>query len=211
LTLDIQSRLLRVLQSKEFERVGGGREILTSDFRFIAATNKNLEQEVLAGRFRQDLYYRINVYPLHVAPLRERREDIPLLADHFLAQANIKQNKQCAKLPANVVQLLMRYEWPGNIRELENVILRGVIGGNGRHFDLPQLKALQPITNQPQPLQTLAENERRHILEVLRKTGGKIHGPAGAAQLLGINAYTLTSRMKKLGITKAMGGAKGDL
>ena len=134
LSLEVQARLLRVLQSKEFERVGGGKDVLVSDFRLIAATNRNLEQEVQAGRFREDLYYRINVIPLLIPPLRERKEDIPLLVHHFLNINNTKQGTNIVKIKQETMDTLTRHNWPGNIRELENVIQRGLIVGTGSLF-----------------------------------------------------------------------------
>jgi formate hydrogenlyase transcriptional activator len=202
LSLEVQARLLRVLQSKEFERVGGGKDVLTSDFRLIAATNRNLAQEVQAGRFREDLYYRINVFPLNIPPLRERKEDISALAHHFLSIHNAMQGKNIDKIKQEVMDALVRYNWPGNIRELENVIQRGIIASAGSHFRLPPFEDMQPATEQQNGFKTLKEHEREHILEALKQSRWKLHGPGGAAQLLAINASTLAFRMKKLGIKK---------
>jgi formate hydrogenlyase transcriptional activator len=202
LSLEVQARLLRVLQSKEFERVGGGKETLTSDFRLIAATNRNLEQELKSGRFREDLYYRINVFPLHVPPLRERREDIPLLADCFFKRYTSKYGKNFDKIPQETMERLIRSDWSGNIRELENTIQRGVISGQGPHFRLPGPEVPQPDAAQPDAFRTLEENERGHIMGALDRSRWKIHGPGGAAEILNINPSTLASRMKKLGIRR---------
>jgi transcriptional regulator with GAF, ATPase, and Fis domain len=204
LPLEVQARLLRVLQSKEFERVGGGKEIITSNFRLITATNRNLQQEVQAKRFREDLYYRINVFPIHIPPLRERREDIPQLVNHFLAVYNKKHGKHHDKIPRDVMNRLVQHNWPGNIRELENVIQRGVITSSEPYFQLPPLKPVEPESTYHRSFTSLAENEKKHIESALRRTGGKIHGPNGAAKILEINPSTLTSRMKKLGIKKRM-------
>ena len=202
LSMDIQGRLLRVLQTKEFERVGGGRHILTSDFRLIAATNKQLDLQVAAGRFRQDLYYRINVFPIEVPPLRERREDIPLLVHHFLDRYAKRENKSCRSMAEHVMDKLVRHLWPGNIRELKNVIQRGVLSSYGAVFQLPSFEK----NNQSQPsvsaVETFEENARRHIIEALRLSHGKLYGPGGAADILQINSSTLASRMKRLGIRK---------
>jgi formate hydrogenlyase transcriptional activator len=202
LSLEVQARLLRVLQSKEFERVGGGKDVLVSDFRLIAATNRNLEQEVQAGRFREDLYYRINVIPLLIPPLRERKEDIPLLVHHFLSLNNAKQGTNIVKIKQETMDALMRHNWSGNIRELENVIQRGLIVGTGSYFQLPSLKTAEPNIIENNKFKTLKEQERAHILQALQQSRWKINGPGGAAQILDINASTLAFRMKKLGIKK---------
>jgi transcriptional regulator with GAF, ATPase, and Fis domain len=202
LSLEVQARLLRVLQSKEFERVGGGKDVLVSDFRLVAATNRNLEQEVQAGRFREDLYYRINVIPLLIPPLRERKEDIPLLVHHFLSLNNTKQGANIVKVKQETIDTLIRHNWPGNIRELENVIQRGLIVGTGSYFHLPPLRAVEPNTTEGNKFKTLKEQERTHIMQALQQSRWKINGPGGAAQILDINASTLAFRMKKLGIKK---------
>ena len=202
LSLEVQARLLRVLQSKEFERVGGGKDILTSDFRLIAATNRNLEKEVKENRFREDLYYRINVFPLYIPPLKERREDIPLLAHHFFTLYTARYGKSFDKIPHEVMEKLVRHDWPGNIRELENIIQRSVISSQGPNFHLSSLEIVQPQGGQIDTFSTLEENERRHILEALERSGWKIHGTGGAADILKIHPSTLSSRMKKLGIRK---------
>jgi formate hydrogenlyase transcriptional activator len=204
LSLEVQARLLRVLQSKEFERVGGGKDILISDFRLIAATNRDLEQEIKEKRFREDLYYRINVFPIYVPPLRDRKEDIPLLANHFLRTHAEKQGKQFNRISQEVLGELVRYEWPGNIRELENVIERGVISSRGPFFQLPGLQVAQSGETRSTTFPSIQENERQHILEALRRSGWKIHGPGGAAEILEINPFTLTTRMRKLGIKKPL-------
>ncbi len=201
---DIQVRLLRVLQTKEFERVGGS-ETFQSDFRLIAATNKNLEEEVAAKRFRADLYYRLNVFPINVPPLNERREDIELLAYHFLNLYSVKMRKDFNRIPDEELQILKRYDWPGNVRELENVIERGIILNSGPVFRTPELHAKQEkqvgITGKGRKA-SLQEMERQHIIWALQQTSGKIRGPGGAAELLEIHPSTLHFRMKKLNITK---------
>jgi formate hydrogenlyase transcriptional activator len=202
LPLDIQARLLRVLQSKEFERVGGGKDVLTSDFRLIAATNRSLEEEIRAKRFREDLYYRINVFPLHIPALRERKDDIPPLALHFLGIHSATRGKTPIRIPQEVMKELTGYEWPGNIRQLDNVIQRAVILSHGSSLQLPQLKGSEPDREQPDSFETLKENERRHILEALNRSKWKVSGSGGAAEILNINAFTLTGRMRKLGIRK---------
>jgi transcriptional regulator with GAF, ATPase, and Fis domain/tetratricopeptide (TPR) repeat protein len=202
LSLEVQARLLRVLQSKEFERVGGGKETLTSDFRLVAATNRNLEEDIKAGKFREDLYYRINVFPLYVPPVRERKEDIPLLIRHFVALYSKLNGQPIEDISKEVMERLIAHDWPGNIREMENIVQRGLILGHGRHFQLPGLSEVRLKSDQPNGFQTLEENERQHILDALGRSRWKIHGPGGAAEILSINPSTLASRIKKLGIKK---------
>ncbi|HEX2965989.1 MAG TPA: sigma 54-interacting transcriptional regulator, partial [Syntrophorhabdaceae bacterium] len=201
LSLEVQARLLRVLQSKEFERVGGGKDILTSDFRLIAATNRNLEKEVKEKRFREDLYYRINVFPIYIPPLRERREDIPLLVQQFFAYFCSRHGKCFDKISRETLEKLSRYEWPGNVRELENIIQRSVISSLEPRF---QLCSLGQVNSPPDVVsfKSLEENERHHILQALERSGWKIYGSGAAAEALKINPSTLASRMKKLGISK---------
>ncbi|HBL24269.1 MAG TPA: hypothetical protein DDZ40_09160 [Deltaproteobacteria bacterium] len=206
LSLEVQSRLLRVLQSKEFERVGGGKETLTSDFRLIAATNRDLESEIELKTFRKDLYYRINVIPVLIPALRERREDIPLLANHFFRIFKDKYEKTFDRIPDDEMQKLVEYDWPGNIRQLENVIQRAVVLSRGTHFKLYSLGKAGSGTGRPDTFATLVENERCHILEALKRSAWKIHGPGGAAAILAINPSTLSSRMRKLGIRRPPAG-----
>ena len=201
LPLEIQVRLLGVLQSKEFERVGGS-ETQRSDFRLVTATNRDLEKRVNEQKFRADLYYRINVFPIYVPPLRERKEDIPLLAHYFLRIYSKKMGKSLEKIPKACMHELLQYDWPGNVRELENIIERGSILSQGPYFKLPELNVGDIAFAQPEALATLKENEHRHIQGVLQKMGWKIRGPGGAAELLDIHPSTLESRMKKLGLQK---------
>ena len=197
--LAVQVRLLRVLQSKEFERVGG-QTTLRSDFRLMAATNRDLWEEVRAGRFRQDLYYRLNVFPIRVPPLRERPEDIPLLARHFLDMYARRQNKVIDSLPAKEMERLTSYHWPGNVRELENLIERGVILCSGSRFRVPDF-GVGPLAGSAEPVGlTHAENERAHLVRVLKKVRGKIAGPGGAAEILDLHPNTLRYRIRKLSI-----------
>jgi len=211
LSLEVQARLLRVLQSKEFERVGGGKDILTSDFRLVAATNRNLEEEVKKKTFREDLYYRINIFPLYIPPLRERREDIPLLAHHFFSLYTAGHGKSFDKIPPEAMERLVHHDWPGNIRELENIIQRSVISSQGPRFHLAPLEIVQPHVGQTDTFNTLEENERGHILEALKRSRWKIHGTGGAADILKIHPSTLSSRMKKLGIRKQQKSTQGRL
>jgi formate hydrogenlyase transcriptional activator len=198
---DIQVRLLRVLQTKEFERVGGN-ETLKSDFRLVVATNRDLEAAVKLQQFRADLYYRLAVFPLYVPPLRERKEDIPLLAHYFLNIYSNKMRKKFSRIPSSHLDKLLNYHWPGNVRELENVIERGAILSNGPLFRVPPLGEEHHELPIQQDGTTLKDNERRHILWALEKTGWKVRGKGGAAELLGIPASTLAFRMGKVGIRR---------
>jgi len=201
---ELQVKLLRVLQEKELERIGGSTSIKV-DVRIIAATNRQLENEMAAGRFRADLYYRLNVFPLTVPPLRERRSDIPLLAAHFLRQYCIREKKGISRIPPDHLAMLTRYHWPGNIRELENIIARSVLLSTGDEFCgdvIPAAVQNHHPSAQSRILKTMAQNEKDHILQALAVCNDKIHGPGGAAALLNINASTLVSRMKKLGIRR---------
>lgn len=204
LPLEIQVHLLRILQTGEFERVGGSKTI-KSNFRLILATNRDLEREVREKRFRLDLYYRINVFPIIVPPLRERKEDIPLLASYFLNLYGRLLNKPLYNIRQKDVEKLMRYDWPGNVRELENVIERAIILSSGSKLTLPdiQSKTYSATENLREgQLPSLKENERRLIVAALSQTRGKVQGKGGAAELLEINPHTLKSRMRKLGITR---------
>ncbi|MBT3224961.1 MAG: sigma 54-interacting transcriptional regulator [Deltaproteobacteria bacterium] len=198
---EVQVRLLRVLQTREFERVGG-HETLRSDFRLLVATNKNLEKEVQAGRFREDLYFRLNVFPIHVPPLRERKADIPLLAYHFLNICTKKLGRTIETISKFDLDKLVGYHWPGNIRELENMVERGVILSSGPELIVPDIGVKTTEVNPDSAITTLEENERSHILRALKKTSGKVAGRGGAAEILGINPNTLRHRLKKLGIHK---------
>ncbi|MDJ1482673.1 sigma-54 dependent transcriptional regulator [Cytophagaceae bacterium YF14B1] len=203
--LDLQVKLLRVLQEKEIERVGG-RTTFKVDVRIIAATNRNLEKEVAEGRFRMDLYYRLNVFPIVMPPLRERKEDIPLLAQYFLEIYTRKIGKQITGLSDKVLEALVQYSWPGNIRELEHFIERAVLltqTGMIQHVSIPvDVPKEEASLKNPQDIKSMEEMEREHILWVLEQCNGKVFGPGGAAELLKVPVSTLNSRMKKLGIEK---------
>ena len=203
---ETQVKLLRVLQEKEIERVGGSKT-LKMDVRVIAATNRDLQKEIAEGRFRMDLYYRLNVFPLTLPPLRERKEDIPVLADYFMRRFAKECGKNIRNIAPPAMEKLLRYEWPGNIRELENQVERAVLMTNEpfiTDFDLPVPKAPEKPTQMPEVVRpkTIDENERDHIISVLRKCNGKISGEGGAAEILQINVSTLNSRIKKHGIKK---------
>ena len=207
LPLDTQVKLLRVLQEQEFERVGSTRPMKV-DVRLVAATNRDLEREVSEGRFRSDLFYRLNVFPIRLPPLRERVGDIPVLVDHFLATFQRKMGKSLTRVDDKSMDQLQRYPWPGNIRELQNVLERACVLATGPVVSLGEtLRAAPPMTpanGSPAvatPLLKLEDSERAHIRRALAVAGGRVHGPTGAAELLGINPSTLRSRMQKLGIS----------
>lgn len=203
--VEIQAKLLRVLQEKEIERLGG-RETIKINVRIITATNRNLEKEVAEGNFRLDLYYRLNVFPVTVPPLRERKEDIPLLTRYFIQQYSRKAGKVINDISALAIEKLISYDWPGNIRELENIIERSVLLAPGTTIEnviLPDSPKAAPATvSNSQPVKTIDENERDHIVAILKKCNGRISGEGGAAELLNINVSTLNSRIKRLGIRK---------
>jgi formate hydrogenlyase transcriptional activator len=201
LHLDLQAKLLRVLQEGEFERVGG-HHTFRVNVRVIAATNTSLENAVHEGKFRADLFYRLNVFPIRVPPLRERKEDIPLLVKYFVMRYGAKLRKSIEKIPQTVMDSLLAYSWPGNIRELENLIERAVIMSEG--VQLEASKWLPPPGSRPgeSRIPTMDELERQHITEVLEHTGWRVSGEKGAAKLLGMKPTTLEARMKKLGIKR---------
>jgi len=201
LPLELQAKLLRVLQEGEFERVGGT-QTLKVDVRLIAATNRDLERAVGEGRFRADLYYRLNVFPIHIPPLRERPQDVPRLARHFAMHYAAKMGRPVGPLSADVLDRLAAYAWPGNVRELQNVIERAVILSSKGRFELPDLLA-PPAAGRPrQQHRTLEDVERQHIVAVLEETGWRVSGERGAARILGLKRTTLEARMKKLGILR---------
>jgi transcriptional regulator with GAF, ATPase, and Fis domain len=203
LPLSSQVKLLRALQEKEFNRVGGTR-VITSNFRLVAATNRDLTREVECGRFREDLYFRLNVFPIHLPPLRERKDDIVLLANYFLNRYVKKYNRPGLKLTAEQKKMLRHYKWPGNIRELQNILERAVLlsSDNKLEIQLPAQKRQTRLENPFSDLPSLKEIQRRYINHVLSICGGKISGPGGAAQILGQKRTTLYSRMKILGMKK---------
>jgi len=198
----LQVKLLRVLQEKEVEPIGGRTRRV--DVRIVAATNRNLEDEVAAGRFRLDLFYRLNVFPISLPALRERKADIPLLAKHFLHLYARREGKRIAGLADDVLKAMLDYTWPGNIRELENMMARSVLlTGSGQvvaSLLLPKQK--EEMRSVYSRVKSITENEKDYILAVLEMCNWKIYGPDGAAELLKLNPSTLNSRMKKLGIEK---------
>ena len=205
LSPEMQIALLRVLQEKEFERVGGNRTIHT-DVRVIAATNRDLQHEVTDGRFRPDLYYRLNVFPVHVPSLRDRSDDIPILVDYFISRYATRMGKKIHQIDRRTLDAMQRYSWPGNIRELQNVIERGVILADSEVFRLEPGTLREEPVNGSDSSGPESENSRDHqkaqIEAILKETRGRIAGPDGAAARLGIPASTLESRIKSLRINK---------
>jgi formate hydrogenlyase transcriptional activator len=204
--LELQPKLLRVLQEREFERLGSSRT-LRSDARLIAATNRDLAALSSEHKFRQDLFYRLNVFPIEVPPLRDRREDIPMLVRHFAQQFSRRMKKSIETIPSDTMDALTRYEWPGNIRELQNLIERAVILSRGTALEVP-LGALTGATSGSGPaasetqIETLHEADRRHIVAALERSNWVLAGPNGAAARLGVKRSTLQFRMRKLGIVR---------
>ena len=214
LPLELQPKLLRALQEKQFERLGGARTVQV-DVRIIAATNQDLGRMVQERKFRADLYYRLNVFPITLPPLRDRREDIPLLVEHFVQKFAQQQRKQIDTIPDEVMEALCQYDWPGNVRELQNVIERGVILTSGAVLCVAGLPACPlsrqaarpaPLIRMPANVTTLADAERAHITATLRQTNWVIGGPRGAAVRLGLPRTTLIARMQRLGIATSTRG-----
>jgi len=205
LPLDLQPKLLRILQQREFERLGGGRTV-RANARVIAATNRDLKKMVGERTFREDLYYRLSVFPILVPPLRERVEDIPLLTRHFVSELAARLGKPIEGPSLQSLERLLRYAWPGNIRELQNVLERAAIVADGARMEVPPLvaDAERPIASQEQPPRSvaLAEVSREHILRILDETNWVVAGPGGAAAKLEMKRSTLNFRMKKLGIVR---------
>jgi len=200
--LELQPKLLRVLQDQEFERLGGTRTIRVN-VRLIAATNRNLAQAVADKEFRADLFYRLHVFPLHMPALRDRREDIPTLASYFVEKCSARLNKRIDMIPEAVIEAMMRWSWPGNIRELENFVERSVILSEGNRLAAPLGELREVISRQRLDSDvTLHERERVHIVEILRQTRGALSGPGGAAARLGLKRTTLQYKMQRLGISR---------
>ena len=201
--LELQPKLLRVLQDQEFERLGSNRTIKV-DMRVVAATNRNLAERIAQNQFRSDLYYRLSVFPILVPPLRERKEDIPLLVRYFVRQIGLRMDRHVESIPPGAMDKLLHWHWPGNVRELENLMERSVILSEGPVLRVPvsELRSLDSPADSDVPNQNLDYAERQHIVRVLRETRGKISGPHGAAIRLGLKRTTLQSKMQRLGITR---------
>jgi len=200
LPLELQPKLLRVLQDGQFERLGNSRT-LTSQFRLIAATNRDLRALAGEQQFRTDLYYRLNIFPITVPALRERREDIPLLTRYFVQDFATRMRKRIDSIPAEAMDSLVNYSWSGNVRELRNVIERSVILTSGTRLQIPKDALSQPLA-EPAAVLRMTDAERRHILEALNASNWVVGGPHGAATLLGLKRSTLQSRMERLGIRR---------
>ena len=198
---ELQSKLLRVLQDGQFERVGGTQTIRV-DVRIIAATNRKLKKMVAGGAFREDLFYRLNVFPIVLPPLRERKEDIPLLARHFVMKHGPRCGKKIDTIPHDTLKALQAYSWPGNIRELENIIERGLIISRGNRLQLGDWGHHKGEKDPREGPLKMEDVERSHILKVLSMTDGRVSGKRGAAGILGLNPQTLYSRIKRLGINR---------
>jgi formate hydrogenlyase transcriptional activator len=201
LPMELQPKLLRALQEQEFERLGSSQTIRV-DVRIVAATNQNLEQMVSDRRFRADLYYRLNVFPIMLPPLRDRVEDIPILVRHFVREFSRRMNKTIDGIPQHIIDTLCRRDWPGNIRELQNFIERAVLLTEGRLLSPPLWEVTHTVRAPSQTAMTLAEMEREHIRETLQETSWVVGGRGGAAARLGLPRTTLIARMQKLGITR---------
>jgi transcriptional regulator with GAF, ATPase, and Fis domain len=195
---NLQAKLLRVLQDNRFERIGSSKT-LHVNVRLIAATNQDLRDAVKASTFRKDLYYRLNVFPINMPPLRDRREDIPQLIWFFVKEFSRKMGRSIDHIPKNTMNLLQSYHWPGNIRELKNIIERAMILGSGNVLHIDRLETEEVESQEELSLETV---EKNHILKVLEMTGWKIKGSMGAAEILGLKPPTLYSRMKKLRIKR---------
>jgi chemotaxis protein methyltransferase CheR len=201
LPLELQPKLLQVIQSGEFERLGSSNTIKV-DVRIIAATNRNLEEEVQKGYFREDLWYRLNIFPITMPPLRDRLDDIPLLVNFYVDKISKRLGKSIEMVPVRVMDALQKYHWPGNIRELENVMERAVINTSGPKLRLvDELK--KPHTELFRPERTLENVERDYIVSVLDQVNWKVSGKNSAAEILGLDRSTLRARMRKLGIQKS--------
>jgi transcriptional regulator with GAF, ATPase, and Fis domain len=209
LLLDLQVKLLRVLQDGEVERVGGANTIKVA-VRVIAATNRDLQKAMQEGRFRQDLFYRLHVFPIQLPPLRERREDIPLLVKYFAMKYGKTLGKRIETIPQKTMDALQAYPWPGNVRELEHAIERAVILSQGPRLELGDWLSQPGVTTRDSRVLTLTEVDRDHIIAVLELTGWHVSGERGAAKLLGMRPTTLEARMKKLGIQRPRGYVPGQ-
>jgi formate hydrogenlyase transcriptional activator len=208
--LELQPKLLRVLQEQEFERLGSTRT-LHVDIRLVAATSRDLAQMVEDREFRGDLYYRLNIFPILVPPLRERPEDIPLLVAHFTDKYARRMDKRISKIPAETMDALKRYHWPGNVRELQNFIERATILTSGSTLQAPLSELSQASREVPRKARTLAESERDQIMRALRESQWVLGGPGGAAERLGLKRTTLFYKMRKLGITRPISNLKSEI
>jgi transcriptional regulator with GAF, ATPase, and Fis domain len=202
--LELQTKLLRVVQDGEFERLGGSKTIKVN-VRIIASTNRDLEEAIRNNTFREDLFYRLNVFPITIPPLRQRKEDIPLLVDYFVAKFNKKTGKKIETVSKDTLKFLQEYNWPGNVRELESIIERSVITSQGTGLQILDrfVNPLKAGEQEAQDGKALVDIERDHIFQALEKAGWRIEGKKGAAAMLGLNPSTLRGRMRKDGIRRS--------
>jgi formate hydrogenlyase transcriptional activator len=205
--LEMQPKLLRVLQDGQFERLGGTRTI-QSDFRLVAASNRDLRTMVAEQQFRADLFYRVNVFPITLPALRERREDIPTLVRYFVQEFATRMRKNIEAIPVEVMETLVNYSWPGNIRELRNIVERSVILTSGKRLTIPKDDLHEARSTAPSSVVTMDDAERSHILHALDTSNWVVGGPGGAAMMLGMKRSTLQSRMQKLGIERRYVGTR---
>ena len=202
ITLDLQPKLLRALQEQEFERLGSTKTIHV-DVRLIAATHRDLQSMIRNNQFREDLFYRLNVFPIEIPPLRERREDSPLLVHYFVLRASRQMQKRIRSVPKQAMEALVNSGWPGNIRELENFIERCVILTQGEELNVPRAELKRAVTRAVSPgASTFEEAERQVIIDALKIASGKISGKGGAAERLGLKRTTLQNKMRKLNISR---------
>jgi formate hydrogenlyase transcriptional activator len=203
IALELQPKLLRAIQEQEFERLGSNRSIRV-DVRLIAATHRDLQAMIREKLFREDLFYRLNVFPIEIPPLRERREDIPLLVHYYVARHSREMQKSIRRIPRDAMDALANAPWPGNIRELQNFIERSVILTRGEDLEVPLHELAEPVRVAMQVREidppTLRESERKAILAALKASGGKVSGPGGAAERLGLKRSTLRNKMNRLNI-----------
>jgi formate hydrogenlyase transcriptional activator len=202
ISLDLQPKLLRALQEHEFERLGSTRTIHV-DARLIAATHRDLEAMIGKNQFREDLFYRLNVFPIEIPPLRERREDIPLLVNYFVSRLSRRMQKCIRTIPKEAMEALVSAPWPGNVRELENFIERCAIVTQGEELIVPSPELKRSLARTATPASTFEEAGRQVIIDALKGASGKISGKSGAAELLGLKRSTLQNKMRKLNISKA--------
>jgi formate hydrogenlyase transcriptional activator len=206
MTLELQVKLLRAIQEKEIERIGGN-GIIKTNVRLIAATNRDLKKEVELGKFRADLYYRLNVFPIILPSLRERKEDIPMLVAHFINKFATKSGKKIANISPKALKEIILYDWPGNVRELEHIIERSVLMTQGNiitEVHLPKIDNKALLLPGKLHIKSLAQNERDHILSALKRSNGRIRGAGGAAEILDVQPTTLHSKIKKLSIKRTV-------
>jgi formate hydrogenlyase transcriptional activator len=202
ISLELQPKLLRALQEREFERLGSSKTIHV-DVRLIAATHRDLQSMIRNNQFREDLFYRLNVFPIEIPPLRERREDIPLLVHYFVSQLSRQMRRNIQSIPKTAMEALMHAPWPGNVRELANFIERAVILSPGEELKIPLNELKTSSTRSSVPVLTFEQSEREAIIDALKASSGRVSGRGGAAERLGLKRTTLQNKMRKLGITRA--------